>query len=219
MISPKSKLISLFSFLIFLNFSCTKEPDKFLDPSIDPEINLGTFSLLQSSIDKIPYNNKKGVVFVDSLNNEVSFKFTNFGRTLQEEKFYTSDPNIPKSVAIYKLTSYANNYVLENDSLMIHFYMKLYVVPDLTNPTQKMVADLFWIRGDFYNYSDYIDIRTSSFKKKNVINNFNINNRDFTDVSFNDSSDPFIKMYFNYDYGIVSFKDKKGKTWRFERFL
>ncbi|MBK6785247.1 MAG: hypothetical protein IPG79_16980 [Saprospiraceae bacterium] len=97
-------IISFCFAIILIAFSCTKDiPDPIEDIH---NVDIGSYTLLPSSIDKIPYNGKKAIVFVDSNFNEIVLKIIESPVSqLNKANYYRYNVYAPGDTVIYHYLS------------------------------------------------------------------------------------------------------------------
>jgi hypothetical protein len=222
------RIIVSFCFSIMLiAFSCTKEIP---DPAEDiHNIDIGSYTLLPSSIDKIPYLGKKAIVFVDSNFNEIVFEIIEFPVSqLYRVTSYRYNVYSPGDTVTYHYLTQSKSFSFIQDSLKIEFNLILGAMPYYSEPKSEYVADVLniWMKdpnvaftrrqvfSHVTNQRTWPEIWINEWSSEKVILN-----RIFYDVFRNVFSNPLSKVHFNYEYGIVSFTDFSGKLWRFERFM
>ena len=181
-------------------------------------------------MDSVPYLNKTTVVFRDSLNQEIKFTVTDKG---DNDWHWTLPGNCETNyydTIFYDFNAKAREIEIKNDS--INFYFTLYITT-LLDWENFQEYDLLLINHNladsngFQNLEIMTDQRSITNKEAEKINStilfeteFEIFEKTYYDVYHNKYMDIYFanKLYYNSEYGIVSFKDNSGKRWVFERF-
>jgi hypothetical protein len=110
----------------------------------------------------------------------------------------------------------------------MQFRLRLRAMPYYADPESEAVADILEISLPFLNSPNFssqqvfrheVDTRSypESFNNE-PIPEIEIFDRTFIEVIWNDYTNTISQVYFNFEYGIVSFTDYQGKQWRFEDF-
>jgi hypothetical protein len=217
-----------FSFLIVITFSINAcSDDEFLMENEESNtIEIGDYFLLQENIDRLPYLNKKEIVFIDSNYKKTVFKI------LENDVFLTVSGTLYKYNIVeegdtvkYHYRSQIKSFIIKNDSLNMHLSLRLSASPYHIDPESRYVADVLNIfctdpeesfrSGQvFYHVTDARSWPT--YSKNEPIDQIEFINRKFYNVLKNDFTNPLSNIYFNYEYGIVSLTDFSGNLWRFE---
>ena len=206
----KNLIFILISFSLL--FSCKK------DDKIDTykSVFIGDFSLLPDSKSKFPYNGINNIIFEDSLKNEVKFKLSNKIDTVITATLKDSIKKINYSYKVGEI-----NYEYKQDSLNISLmilmesqYFDSAKVYDELLAYRNGAAELRILVNQRDLSNDYI--KTYPFDTAAVkINIFGTTfNNVFAYSCFRKES---TKVEFNFDLGIVEFKDKNNKTWVYVR--
>jgi hypothetical protein len=222
------KLYFFFALIILCFSACKKEPDQVLpDFPWDCDYDIGTYEILPSSYAKIPYEGKQGVVFQDSLGNQVHFTQTDILSLHQESYILKHDPNDESIDIYYCYYKDSKFYQLYNDSLDFSISVKLYANPYYSAPLKGFIADqltasIIKVNGpDFFfsSFSTTIDQRTFPEINQNLVEPvYDCFGRQFLQVEHQQFILSQPAIYFNMTEGVVSFKDDIGKKWCFERF-
>ncbi len=220
-------------FIIFLVIlivsSCSKREDMMSSTNDElHNISIGSYSLLQSSIDTLPYLNKVGIVFSDSANNTIVLKIQELPTSYSKNaRFYKYNVYELGDTVTYYYSSQIKFFIIKNDSLAIRFHLDLEAKPYYSDPHEEYVADVLSI---FYHNIGTNGFGSVFYHKTNPrtwpdtwtltpLNEKTIMSRKFYDVLHNQYNNPLSIVFFNYRFGIVSFTDNSGKLWRFERFI
>ena len=194
----------------------------------DNFIDIGSYDLLDESLEKLPYLNIEELVFIDSSDNRVSFivnerpLFESAGATLIKYDVFEAGDTV-----LYRYKSEIKSFDIENDSLDMRFSMSLAAKPYYPEPENQFIADVLNI---YCNNPDpnitssqvfYHETNTRTWPitwNSDVIEEIEIMGRSFTEVYNVDFISPISVVHFNYEFGIISFTDMNGKLWRFESF-
>ena len=222
------KLIFFIALSILFLGACKEDPEEVLpDFPWDCDYNIGTYEILPSSYAKIPYEGKQGVVFQDSLENEVTFTLQEFLDLHQESNILKHEPNDESIEIYYCYYKDSKSYQLFNDSLEFSISMKLSANPYYNAPLKGYIADQLSVtiikiteQDIFYtSISKTIDQRTFPEINENaVLPVYECFGREFLEVEHQKLTFTQPNIHFNLTEGIVSFMDETGKKWRFERF-
>ena len=189
-------------------------------------IDIGEYHLAHSSIARLPYLDKKQIVFVDSLGSEVVFDIDEGG--LQEGLFalrYRYDVVEEGDTVKYLYRFETKGFTIENDVLDMTFRLSLSAEPYFADLESEKVADVLTMFCDDPDpeifssgvFNHVTDVRSWDMAYNNdPVDQMEIMGRTFSDVLSNDYPDPKSKVFFNYEFGILSFTDLEGKRWRFE---
>lgn len=221
----KTRII-LFSFLIGLAlFSCKKEEESCSD------IYHGSTTYTEKSLESIPYLDKSIVIFKDSLNQEIEFIVKDLGDKEASWEFPGNCETNFNDTILHRLDVKLRKIELNNDSIEFHF--GIYIITLLDWDYFRKYDKLFVVHniGDsifLQNFEMVSDRRDVPEKQAEEIN-FAVNTLEpeieifgetFQDVyhlKFFDKYAPH-KLYYNIEFGVISFKDNTGKRWVFERF-
>lgn len=196
-----------------LFFSCSKEEET---EKIET-VNGGHINLLETSIEKFPYNNPKGLIFIDDLGNEIAGTIAivrtafNIETTLIQIKNSTSQfylerhkQHISTTIRIPDINREILIKSEIRDNLSDYESIKL---------TDVMIINSSSIQGfhrDINEIFIVVDERSmpGAFPNANqTIPTLTINGITFTDVYSNENNDTFV-IYFTFDQKIIGFKDK-----------
>jgi hypothetical protein len=224
------KPISYYVLVLVLCGSIACEKDKGPAP-LFREIDLGSLTLLQSSIDALPYPGKSGAVYQDSTGAEILFEISE--KDIVELSFAGTkyDMYAPGDTVRYLYRPQQKEYMLRNESLDITVLVRLRAVPYYSFPEPGLVADELSIQllstdSTFMLYlplfSVIVDQRSwprntqalTTFPEVDI----------FGKVFYNAMqrflliSGSSLATYFNFEFGLISFEDYDGRQWRFERW-
>lgn len=215
-------------------FSCKKGDNDTPLPAVDKyNVDIGEFYLLDESIEATPYFGKQYVTFVDSLGNKMKFHIDEKERSLSKTAIGT----------LYRYNVY------EQGDTVRYFYTKEYKYCKLTTPsadlglTISLSAQPYYFGPNNQGVSDKLQIlyerdiegknstslafyitidgRTLGFNyaPSQELSEITFFNKTFEHVFYLEFLKPKSLFYFNYEVGIVAFRDPDGKMWRFERFI
>lgn len=213
--------------------SCKKDPiEKISDPppSVNKDsIHIGSYTLLETSRDAMPYKGKSSVTFVDSAGNEMVFPITAFTKKTLHGCLYRYDVYAQGDTVKYCYTTEYDSYSLKNEANNLYFSVKLEAHPYHADPESGKVADVLniFLRdtieiGKSYQVY-YQTIAQRSFPQQydgnTVYPQINFWGRDFSNVAITNFSTPYRLLYYNQEFGIVAFTDHNGKLWRFKEMF
>ncbi len=222
--------ISILLFILWLP-GCTYDTevtDFHFPPELKCDFDVGSFSLLESSLNYLPYAGKSRAIYVDSTGSQMELlihtspAYTYKGALIKYNVFETGD------TIRYCYESESTGCTLLNSGLDISFSLSVSARTSYQMPDMDIVGDFldiyFHIPGSdpwksIQVFQRIIAQRTYPGTFQNLqFSQLEIFGRTFTDVERTDyavSGIPSI-VYFNRTEGIVSFTDTTGKTWRFE---
>lgn len=221
--------ILLFATLLF---SCKKEDEGSENPP-PPEnkdsIDIGSFKLLETSRDKIPYNGKSSVTFVDSAGNELVFPIDDFTKKTAKGCYWKYNVNEPGDTIRYCYSAEYDNFWLKNEANNLYLQVLLEASPYYADPESGKVADVLqvFMRDELEAAKSYqvfyqtIDQRTypESYDNNTTYPQITFWGREFFNVYKTDYTTPYRLLYYNQEFGIVAFSDHDGKLWRFKEMF
>lgn len=192
------------------------------------EENIGSFKLLPSSLNYVPYSGKDSVTFVDSLGTRLVF-------SIQEREINTFQSALAKYNVIatgdtvhYCYQTENKNFTIENEEAQIKLSLSIEARPDYSDPSPEHVSDVFNIWYVEPNPPPFIstqvfhatiNLRSGSNSYPNIeIPQLEIFGKTFFNVERTNFSNPKLTVWYNQTEGIISFKDTNGKQWRWEGF-
>jgi len=208
--------------ILVLLFSCTKD-----DSSCPENIFTGRYDPTDKALSACPYQENSTVIFSDSLGNTLEF-------TVSAKRFNVLHLSIPGhcptnyyQMIVFSLDGGMWTVSLDNDSADIHLDVEVLTLLDYD--TQKIYDQLVVSIGVFDTISyqtlnlpvDQRLMRDPEFEKRSNNIKFEesiaILGKTFKEVYHEKFDHNFqFKTYYNYDQGVVSFKDNYGKRWVFE---
>ncbi len=218
-------IILLVSCLLIFTSSCKKEEVIIEEEEETNNIDVGEYSLLPESLELLPYLGKERIVFIDSLGNTTNFQITEFDLFSSSSTYIKYDIFELGDTVEYDYRAEIKRFSLTNDSLSMTFNMSLSSKPYYNDPESQAVADVLTIfcttlNDPFSGFSVFYDLtnqRTYPSPFTNIsIDELELFGRTFQDVIVTDYTEPKSLIQFNYEFGIISFTDHEGKTWRFE---
>lgn len=221
-------ILTYLAFIIISIQSCSDEEVPFVPENEEGVVDIGEYFLLPESISQLPYFNQTGIVFIDSLGDEVVFDIIeNELRDITSTLYKYNVIEVGDTV-MYKYTGESISFVIENDVLDMQFNMSLSTQPYYTDPEMGWVADVLNIfcvdpspdvysRQVFYHVTD--DRTWPTVFQQESIEEIDILGQTFFEVWNTNFSDPKSVVNYNYELGIVSFTDMNGKLWRFKEFI
>lgn len=199
--------------------------------------DMGTFELLESSINMFPFSGlHQKVIFSDSLDNEIEGRIIGpsigFGRATTPDKPCLDNPEI--EISIFATTeSYSTKIFI--DSFDLKFSIGARVSVYFPEYEDNLVADIANIvcSGEGISNPDTIpqippqiaillnerNRVEDFFQLSNPIGNLEIHGKEFQNVYESLIGSLFIKFYFNFEFGIIGFEDQQTNiTYKFLRF-
>jgi len=227
-------LFPILSLLIL--FSCKPEEELVVDKY---NVDIGEFNLLPESSAAMPYFGGKSILFVDSIGNEAEAIVNEslFGTGMNSGFLLRYDVYEEGDTVKYSYVEENRSFFLEAASLDINMNISLRARPYYSDPESKAVADVINI---FCNYPEpvtdsinnlvlsssqvffhIVDQRTwpTPLSTQRYDAELVVLGRTFKDVYQNEIAGPKSKILYNYEFGIISFTDHTGKTWRFEKWI
>lgn len=219
--------IVLFVFTLFLASPGCKQDDDALTPDDEPlTIDIGSYSLLPGSIEQIPYLGQSEIIFLDSTGAEAIFKIDEQGLFQSDgAKYFRYDVEEPGDTVHYLFNTEIKSLNLECGPLDMKFRLSLTARPYYPDPESQTVADILEINLQLPAGNGaaarvfYHEVDTRSYPdsfNNEPIPEIELLGRTFNEVIWNNYFNPTSEVYFNFEYGIVSFTDHDGKQWRFE---
>ena len=230
-------------FVVIIQLSCRKDMVHFIPPETEePEMNptdtskkitieLDGYKLLQSSLDTMPYNGKQRVLFVDSVRNTLILNISEQDKIMGNPIRYKYNVFEQGDTVAYKYGAEFKRFEIYNENEEIYFDHTLKTHINPVDTTEVYVADAltifykvpdspsYYAAGIFFHFTaqrTHPDIINSA---TTVIPEMVFIGKTFQDVWHRDVPDPTLKLYYNYEVGIVAFRDESGRLWRFDRFL
>ena len=194
-------------------FGCTKENE---DPKT---IDLGLLEFSSTTVKNHQYTESVGLIFVDDSSNEIA---TTTSAGVSAFSGYSHLKNIKNSEEMfylnYRLRSMFSALTVPDINKVFH--IRTYVEADDADYESVRIADLISITYDNLQpqsvkgfYPDIFIVADERLRVGDFPNAdqstpvFTINGKTFTDVYSNEDDDTFV-VYFNFEKGIVAFKDK-----------
>lgn len=220
----KTQLAIYFLFFGIVLISCKKTEKPCSD------IYEGDFSYTQKSLESIPYLDKSMIFFKDSLGNEIGFTVEDQGdRPISREFPSTCETNYYDTV-VHHYDVKRRLITLDNDSIDFYFEVGLSTLMEWSyfNEFDKLYVSHNLNDSTFFGNFEMISDRRALKDKQVEDINFGVAfekeqtifGEVFNDVYHVDYFDYFAphKLFYNNEFGVVSFKDNTGKRWVFERF-
>lgn len=211
---------------IFTFVACKEEV---VEPigNVNCDFEIGSYEILNSSFDAIPYYGKKKIVFEDSLGQLVECTISEVNSLLSGGTFIHYNVNEPGDTVRYCYSAQRKNFSIKNDSLEINFLVSLRSAPSYSDPQSGRVADLLEI---YFNdltvtpykgyqvFSKMVDQRTylNPFSSNELFATIQFHGEEFHNVEKTKFTNPELILYYNQSEGIVAFRDKTNKLWRFD---
>ena len=210
--------------ILFIH-SCKKD-----SISLCGEEFLGEMYLLESSRNSIPYNENSNLFFQDSLGNEILFEvdMNNRGYEVWDGHFSMQCEHDPTQQKVYGVIFDDYRYYLidKSDSLNIRFLIELSVSASSDPFTIDTVSDRLHIhrssKYDTVSYASNLQIIVNPRNMpENEVDWFEkpVEELQLLDKTFNDVyiSNLDSNEYYNYESGLIAFKDWDGKLWVLDR--
>ena len=201
---------------------------------IDPCQNefVGSFELTETSKDVFPYleiTDSTNIIFTNESGEEavynIKFPFSGmFNAWVPKPCPVNEEEEIQ-----FEYETEFNSVELRSEDRPIAFGLTLQTRLDYDDPAAGKVSDIFMIHtydsieSTFFGFQVFnmvADIRTSTLStwEAEYFESIEINNKVLTDVYKTDFVDPFIILYYSFDYGIAAFTDNEEVQWVFDRF-
>jgi len=194
------------------------------ETSDDKTLDVGSYIIQFKSLERIPYEGKKRITFVDSSNAPTVFEISEREIFVESVAFSRNDVFEIGDTVNYTYKTEQKIYRLINNSLSLFFDLRLRAEPFFTDSEAVVMLDVLNVSlKDPTNASPSdeafcftIDPRSSPFIPANPpINSVEIGGRIFQNVLTSHLENSPSVMHFNYEFGILSFTDPNGKEWRF----
>ena len=212
--------------LIFLTtFGCCDDDTLQEVPCEMKTTYVGDYTLLHESIESIQYNNHDFVFFRDSIGNELEFKLTSFpliDTETQQITNYIVDSRCDKE--FYEYSSQVRFNYLTNEAFNIRFkcMLELRLIPE-----NRSIADVYTVLMNFPDVQDafahvfdgIVNQRTWSEGFNNQkFDSLEIFGTTFKNVETSVFKHPLTTVFYNAEFGIVSFTDHENRKWIFDRY-
>jgi len=194
------------------------------EPSDDTTLDVGNYIVQVKSLERIPYEGKKRITFVNSNNAPTVFEISEREIFVESVTFFRYDVFEIGDTVSYSYTTEQKKYRLVNNSLSLSFELNLRAEPFFTDSEAVVMLDVLNVAlKDPTNASlsdeafcFTIDPRSSPFIPSNPpINSVEIGGRIFQNVLTSPLENSTSVMNLNYEFGILSFTDPDGNLWRF----
>ncbi len=212
-------------FLSLFLLSCQKD-DEDHQPHDDYnryDVHIGKYELLESSILSMPYREKSGAVFIDSAGNETTFSITQFGLFSPKGVLYRYSVHSPGDTVRYGFEAEAIHARIENEQLNVNFWYGLQARPYYPDPESGYVADVTDVSLQYPDeplrssqiFTQVTNQRTwpTMSGSTDTLAEYWCHGLKYENVLHGSFSNPLSDVYFNYQYGIVSFTDHDGQKW------
>lgn len=192
--------------------------------SDDGTLDVGSYIIQIKSQERIPYEGKSQITFVDDNNTSTVFEINERGIFVEPVTFIRNDVFEIGDTVRYSYMTETKRYRLVNNSLSLYFELRLRTEPFFTNSEAVVMLDVLTVTlRDPTNasindeaFSFTIDPRSSPFIPLNPpINSVTIQGRTFQNVLTSQLENSSSVLHLNYEFGILSFTDPDGKLWRF----
>jgi hypothetical protein len=211
----KKSWVVLFLICVVSFNSCKKEEEEVERE----EINIGNFSLLESSGDSFPYQGKSGMIYVDSANNEVVGAIVQEYKGLGSQGRMVRDLSEVEKLARYQTEQNTVDIFLPDFNRTVRVKMSVQLDDFNRYPTNIKLADVISIisyrQRESYTIEDNIEIivnKRSSTRSNDqfnqVISTLDLNGKTFNNV-YSDQNNEMFVAYFTLEQGLVGFTDKE----------
>ena len=186
-------------------------------------VDIGTYTILPSTLASFVYAGRDEVVFVDSLGNRrVLFLGEEDIKNKLGIAIVKDDPTNPDKKVNYQFDTQFKRYILKNDSFFIRFNLELEARPWADNPESRLVADFMNIyypnalgSPELVGFAE-VDQRTWPRSVMPIpLDTLSIFGFDYYNVyQYTTIEKPPTTMEYSKELGIVSFVDWTGVKWR-----
>lgn len=222
---PRIALILCLSLALPIT-SCNNDDVEPIDP--DAPIELGLYYLLESSVDKFPYNSDGKAIYVNEDGEETTFwidRQTLWEPILDQHMITIWENGIAVDTAYYSYGGQSLVSELRSTKLGIKFRVSLSTTLWWGDILSGSIADVLGVSHSGYSlFSNMVDQRTwpESYEWNIEMDTVTFHGRTFSEAMTNVSQpipgSLLPNVWFNFEEGIISFHDKDSTLWRFERF-
>lgn len=208
--------------------SCSKADD-FVPENL--QFNIGSYSLLSESVQKMPYLGKSKAIFIDSSGYEIEFEIIEKDLNVHEKRYTVNDLESPTGVTEYIFNTESKTIIIQNDSIDAIFSFRLTAAPYWLDPLSKAVADLLLVSWDSYEKQEtvhisynliYYYVAPRTYPKYNnapIIEEVEVMGKKYENVIISDSFQNISIISINFDFGLLSFIDRDGKLWGLKELM
>jgi hypothetical protein len=196
-----------------------------IDTSYPTEFDLGPFNLLEETLTQLAYHDREFVFFVDENSASAGFEIIHAEAPGVDSLNVFIDNIYDDSTGVS--TAYVSQYLddtLRSAALNLEFIVRLRARPNLANPGSRDVGDWVevWSKGPGANafqktFETVFNQRSwPADELTPPLDEITLFNRIFQDVWVHQVTGTSGGVWFNRQYGIVSFTDGSGRQWRFQ---
>jgi hypothetical protein len=215
--------LSLLVFFLFATLSCQKDAVP-IPPTKRPpiqEIIIGSSELADTSYTFVPYIGKTAVVFVDSFGEKLTLNIEPFKRSMGTLTLYKynvfEQGDTVRYVSSYE--SYSTHLTNYEQQLDIWLFLKANLSIEKEYHDELNIIFIEGVLGKWGFYLETYPQMSEHLLPPVKLDTYTIFNKTFTLVYKNQYNNAKYKVYYTTTEGIVSFTDKTGKWWRFEKML
>lgn len=212
----------LFFLLLSLSlFVCSCDLGTQVIEDTNKQVDIGTYSLADSTLNGFFYKGKSTLVFADTLGNK-RYLF------VSEEPLATNIPSqllkldsFTTKITTYNFTTQVKRYTIKNDSFFVKFNLELRAQPYNANPEGKYVADILSIftvnqvNSTVLTYLLEYSQRSWPTTFRPPAGDYLILGKPYTKVYTSTLLGKLSTIKFSYEQGIVSYIDQAGIEWRY----
>lgn len=215
----------LFGICILTALGCGNRFLREVDTSYPTEFDLGPFNLLEETRTQLAYHDQESVFFVDENSASAGFDIIHAETPGIDSLNVFVDNVYDDSTGVR--TTYVSQYLddtLRSAALNLEFIVRLRARPNLANPGSRDVGD--WVEvwtkepgADAFRKTFETVLNQRSWPGDELtppVDEVTIFNRIFQEVWMHQVAGGPGEVWFNRQYGIVSFTDGSGRQWRFQ---
>lgn len=189
----------------------------------------GDIYYTEHSLETIPYIGKTKVIFKDSNDEELVFKINDFGDTIRHHRFQGVCQTDPGQQIFITYNALNRTVQLRNDSIPASFFITIDIYLTFDDHSEYDNFSISYAEDnspDYQHFKMLVDKRDITIEQAEDVNKYiafenqvNVLGKTFNDVSHLKNPDYNYShlLYYNFEYGVVSFKDFSGKIWVFDR--
>ena len=213
-----------FLLLMITLLSCNRY-DREIAEGFPTEFDLGQFSLSEETLFQLAYHEREKVFFVDENSASISFDIIQMETPGVDSLDVFVDNVYDDSTGVR--SSYSSQFLddtLRSAALNTEFIVRLRARPNLANPGSRDVGDWVEVWYKSPQVSGFEKVFETVFNQRSwpgdeltlPVGEITIFNRIFQDVWVHQVPGAPGEVWFNRQYGIVSFTDGSGRQWRFQ---
>jgi|AntRauTorckE5430_2_1112549.scaffolds.fasta_scaffold27185_2 hypothetical protein len=213
-----------FLLAVSIGLGCNRY-DREIDTSYPTRFDLGSISLLQETQTQLAYHNRETVFFVDENSASASFDIIHMEEPATDSLEVFVDNIYDDSTGVR--SNYNSQYLddtLRSAALNIEFIVRLRAQPNLANPGSRDAGDWVEVWYKSPDVTAFQKIFETVFNQRSwpgdeltpPVEEITIFNRIFQEVWVHQLAGTPAEVWFNRQYGIVSFTDDSDRQWRFQ---